>query len=275
MLSAPVNSQIVRVQVVGITGGILVEFSTVEAAQAAVSHGILCRALGRSLVARPSNHPDQRGGLSFCTRCLGVGHRPHQCGERARCRECGQTGHCASNGLCPKGRRHPSKPKGSKMFCVCCLQEGHKAGAPSCTDLRQLRSRMSRGSDGTYTAAIEKERAARTQLSSTGSVSAAQPQTPTQLAPVQPTAGNVWFQRPPRSVAAEVQHSQITKLEQAMMVMQTQLATLVNSMSFLRSGFSAAQNVPVATDGVMDTSDATVGTGFSGSVRLTSPNPSC
>jgi hypothetical protein len=72
-----------------------------------------------------------------------------------------------------------------------------------------------------------------------------------------------------------VQHSQITKLEQAMMVMQTQLATLVNSMSFLRSGFSAGQNVPVATDGVMDTSDATVGTGFSGSVRLTSPNPSC
>jgi hypothetical protein len=233
-LKSPAGGHVTKVQIVGATGGMLIELSTAEAAEIAISQGLRCPSLGRRLIVRASHHPDVRGGLPFCTRCLGVGHRPHQCGEKARCRECGLNGHCAVDGRCPKGKRHPNKPKGSTAFCVCCGQDDHKAGAPSCPDLRQLRQRMARGPDGSFLAAIEQERAIRAASTSGTSAPPVVPH-PSSTAKDAPRP-NAWFRNAPTSHSVPVSHSetqqsQISKLERAVMAMQEQLSTLIRGLT--------------------------------------------
>lgn len=160
-LRAPEGSTFENVQILGVTGAVIGLLSSAEAATRAIAEGIMAPALARRIVARAAHRPDQRGGLAFCTRCMGVGHRPHQCDQKPRCRVCGGSGHPESNGVCPKNKRHPAQPAGNNPFCVLCGMPGHKAGAPTCAEMQRTRKTLTKGADGTYADSVAAVRAAR------------------------------------------------------------------------------------------------------------------
>jgi hypothetical protein len=234
MFEPPAGSSILQVQVAGSTGGLLVEFDSFSAAERVIEAGLLCPALGRCITARASRHPDQRGGLPFCSRCLGVGHRPHQCGEKARCRTCGKTGHREANGVCPKNMRHPGKPRGESLFCVCCGQVGHKAGAPTCPELTRTRNTLSRGPDGSYLDSVIAMRNARTTALSESS--AVQQPTATGSTPTTSrSTPNAWS-KPLAGVSTNStsQQAQIDRLERMVTGLQDQIALLLNGLGALQ-----------------------------------------
>ena len=232
LLQAPEGSAFETLQVLGKTGAIIGVLPSAEAATRAIAEGIRAPALARRIVARAAHSPDQRGGLSFCTRCLGVGHRPHQCDQKPRCRVCGASGHPESNGECPKRKRHPSHPKGNGPFCVLCGLSGHKAGAPSCVEMQRTRKALAKGPDGTFADAVKAARAARVEAAKVSAKS------------VSPgVKGNAWVTPLPGTGAARArpdgvgatsstqQHSQsdlkMDRLERALHDMQAQMAEIM------------------------------------------------
>lgn len=238
ILRAPAGSKFERIQILGSTGAIIGLLSSAEGAACAIAEGIQAPELARSIVARMALSPDQRGGLAFCTRCLGVGHRPHQCDQRPRCRSCGGSGHPESNGQCPKQKRHPSQPKGGEPFCVLCGMAGHKAGAPSCVEMKRTRKSLSKGPDGTYADAVKAVRAARVEAAKTtlNAVAASRP-TNSWSNPLQ-VAGEKEVDRVVSSTPTGQFSLKIDRLERALLEMQSQMSMM---MQVIMAGHSSPQ----------------------------------
>ena len=219
-----------KVQVLGKTGAIIIVMMTPEGAAKAISEGILARSLARRMVVRMAHSPDQRGGRAFCTRCLGIGHRPHQCGEKSRCRVCGEAGHCAALGVCPKQHRHPAHPKGEALFCVSCGVVGHRAGAATCAELLRAKQGLAKGADGSYVGSVAAARTARVDAAKvTAKGVSAAPGMGAWATPLRGVAapGTGPSVRPGVDVQASLK---IDRLERALHDMQEQLSMLVKVM---------------------------------------------
>ena len=227
----PEDTTFEKVQVLGSTGAIIALMSSVEGATRAIAEGIQVPALGRSLVARKALRPDQRGGLAFCSRCLGVGHRPNQCDQKPRCRTCGASGHCESLGVCPKHKKHEGQPGGKEPFCVLCGTSGHKAGAPTCAEMRRTVKTLAKGPDGTYAASVVAARTARVAAAKvTLTAVAAGARGNAWSNPLPGTGGTVGRGGPGQSVPAQESPQaalKMDRLERALLEMQTQMCMMM------------------------------------------------